>query len=353
MIDIKNEIKHLEELYANRRPFHGELHDHARSGRTADGKRSLEHWKGAMEALQIDFAAILDHKQVRHMYNPLWEDGLFIGGTEPGTVIVDSKAEKKSVHYNMIFENAEPLMELLNEFEEFNFTGGPEGEFEYPTFTVKRFGELIDAVKAHGGFFVHPHPKILMKSDDPLDYWFRDETGLEVFYGYLESDYTNDNYILWTDLLRLGKKIWATAGCDDHACCSERALTTIYAEEKRNASYISHLREGDFVCGPVGIRMCINDTKMGGDCKFDGGNLIVSVADFHKYVYNPEHNFTLLILDDKGVVAKKKISCDKMEYFAIKVKNTAKFYRAEVLDATKNIRIAIGNPIWNSKFLKK
>ena len=73
-------------------------------------------------------------------------------------------------------------MELLTEFEEYQFEGGAEGHFVYPSFTRERFCELINAVKAKGGYFVHPHPKQYLDSSEPLDYWFCDETGIEVFY---------------------------------------------------------------------------------------------------------------------------------------------------------------------------
>jgi len=343
----KKEINHLEKLYEGRRAYHGELHDHAATGGTSDGMRSLEHWRGAMEALKLDFAAILDHKQVKHMYIPQWEDGLFIGGTEPGTVIVDADASVKKMHYNMIFENAEPLMELLSEFPEFEFTGGPEGHFEYPNFTRARFSELVAAVFKHGGFFVHPHPTILMDSDDPSQYCFGDGMGIEVFYVSMDSDYTKDCYKLWCDILALGKKIYATAGCDNHACCADTALTTIYAEEKRNRSYIKHLREGDFICGPVGIKMCIGDTRMGGTCCFDGEKLTVGVTDFHRSVFIPEHKYQLDILDDTGIIESVKIKCDKPTYISIDTSSAAKFYRVEVTDLSRKLRIAVGNPIWN------
>ena len=344
----EQDILHLEELYQNRKPYHGELHDHALTGGTSDGKRNLDHWKGAMEAYRMDFAAILDHRQVRHMYLPEWDDTLFICGTEPGTSIIDSGADDKCVHYNMIFPSPEPLMDLLESFPEYEFTGGPEGHFRYPKFTTERFCELIDAVKARGGFFVHPHPKQQMKSQNPLDYWFRDETGLEVFYVDLRRQYTADNYVLWTTLLDLGKRIWACAGGDKHACAVDTALTTIYAEEKRGSAYIPHLRIGDFVCGGVGIRMAIGDTKMGGKCDFAGKRLVLSVKDFHRSVKNPEHTYRVDLLSDSGVVFSKEISCEEPAYFAIDTEDV-RFYRAEIFDATQNLRIAIGNPIWNVK----
>ncbi len=71
----------LERLYRGRQVFHGELHDHSASGGTSDGKCPLSEWPAKLRALKMDFAAILDHKQVRHMYQPEWEDGFFIAGT--------------------------------------------------------------------------------------------------------------------------------------------------------------------------------------------------------------------------------------------------------------------------------
>lgn len=340
------EIAYLEELYADRRAYFGELHNHAKTGGTADGLRTLSHWRGAMEALKMDFAAILDHKQVRHMFQEEWEDGLFIGGTEPGTGILDSKAEVKSMHYNMVFTGPEPLMELLTEFEEYGFTGGKEGHFNYPRFTTERFGELIDRVKEKGGFFVHPHPKQLMKSDDPLDYVFRDQTGLEVFYGDMANAHTALNYDLWMGVLAAGRRIWAVAGGDNHACADDRALNTIYAESRTNKAYLDHLREGDFVCGSVGIKMCIGDQKMGGSCSFAGKKLILSVADFHRSVKNPDHTYRVDIINDRGVVCSEEFSCTEPVTLSLETEPCA-YYRAEVFDVNRNLRIAIGNPIWN------
>ena len=166
-------------LYEGCSVYHGELHDHSNSGGTSDGKRTLGEWTEQLESLQMDFAAILDHRQVRHMYLPEWKDGLFIAGTEPGTHIVDSKASVNAMHYNILLPERDRLAELLDEFPEYEFSGGIEGHFVYPTFTRERFGELIDAIKARGGMFVHPHPTLIMQSEDPCDYWFRDETAVD------------------------------------------------------------------------------------------------------------------------------------------------------------------------------
>lgn len=353
---LKAEIDHLEALYAGRKPFHGELHDHANTGGTSDGQRTLSHWIGALEALKMDFAAILDHKQVRHMYEPEWEDGLFLCGTEPSAHITDSTAELGQVHYNMLFDSPQPLEELLSEFEEFGFTGGREGHFGYPNFTRQRFCHLIDRVKEKGGLFVHPHPKQLMRSEDPLDYWFRDWTGLEVFYrDYRDprpgKEYTARNYALWTALLALGKRVWCCAGGDGHAVCSDKALTTLYATERTNAAMIKPLRVGDFTCGAVGIRMCIGNTVCGGECAIANKRLILCVSDFHPSVYIKGHTYRVDILNGEGLVYSKEMSyedCKQPQYFAIDTTNSD-FYRVELVDVTSDVHIALGNPIWNTR----
>ncbi|MBQ7901153.1 MAG: hypothetical protein IJ365_04215, partial [Clostridia bacterium] len=106
------DIEQLSSLYEVRKVYYGDFHNHSNSGGTSDGRCTLQEWHDAMGKLGMDFAAILDHRQVRHMYLPEWEDGVFIGGTEPGTFISDSKAEVTEMHYNMVFENSAPLEKL-------------------------------------------------------------------------------------------------------------------------------------------------------------------------------------------------------------------------------------------------
>ena len=342
----ENDIQNLNSLYSGRRAFFGDLHNHSNSGGTSDGKCEMSVWRKEMQELGMDFAAILDHRQVRHMYLPEWEDGVFIGGTEPGTAISDFKGEKNGMHYNMLFENSAPLEKLLEAFPEYEFEGGAEGHFVYPLFTYERMRELIAYVKANDGMFVFPHPKLITESDDPLDYFLADETGIEVFYMDIKSEQTELNYKLWCDLLALGKRLWACAGEDLHAHPSTNALTTIYAEEKKNKSYLSHLRVGDFVCGGVGIKMCIGDCLMGGKTDFDGKNLVVSVSDFHRSVVKDGHTYKLVLINDKGFVAEEKVLADSENVFSFEIEN-CNFYRVEIFDETENLRIAIGNPIWN------
>ncbi len=344
---MNSNFEKLSSLYEGCSVYHGEMHDHSNSGGTSDGKRTLAYWVERMQALEMDFAAILDHRQIRHMYQPEWEDGLFVAGTEPGTSIVDSNATVKDMHYLILVPHREDVAKILEAFPEYEFTGGIEGHFIYPTFTRERFCELIDTIKAHGGFFVHPHPTLIMQADDPCEYWFRDETGIEVFYRHMNSEFTAKNYQLWTDLLKAGKRVWACAACDEHCEPSLGALTTIYAEEKSSASYLSHLRRGDFTCGPVGIRMCVGETVTGCKCSFEDQELIVVVGDFHSSVRYDEHQYRIDIIAEEKVVCSQAVSCFETATITLPAADVH-YYRAEVIDETQNLRIAIGNPIWNT-----
>ena len=343
----ERDLELLHSSYGERTLYQGELHDHAKTGGTSDGKRTLEHWKGAMEAQEMDFATILDHKQVRHMYLPEWDDTIFIGGTEPAAPIKDETGERiGGLHYNMIFSDPKQLEGLLEEFPEFEFTGGPEGHFRYRSFTIERFGKLIDAVKRRGGFFVLPHPMQVSYGQNNLDWWFRDEVGIEVTYMTLKSGHTQKNYPVWMDLLKRGARMWVCAGGDRHECAHDWALTSIYAEEKTSACLISHLRKGDFTAGPIGIQMCVGDTQMGGKCSFKGQRLVIGIGKFHKSVRNPEHQYRMDVWKDDEIVWSQEISCEEPTYFAMDTEE-CNFYRVEIYDTTRDLRLALGNPIWN------
>ena len=345
----QHDLELLNKIYDGRTLYQGELHDHANTGGTSDGAKSLEHWKGAMEALSMDFATILDHKQVRHMYLPEWDNSIFIGGTEPGARVFTDDGEKiGTMHYNMVFSDPKQLEGLLEEFPEFEFTGGPEGHFGYPSFTKSRLGEIIDAVKRRGGFFVFPHPRQVSYGKNTADWWIRDEVGIEVTYISLVYEGTQENYEVWRELLRMGKRMWVCAGGDLHECAHFWALTSIYAEEKDSACYIKHLRNGDFTAGPIGIKMCVGETRMGGKCNFDGQRLVIEVGKFHQYVFNPEHKFRLDVWADDEIIHSQEISCEEPTYFAMDAQD-CKFYRTEIYDVTRNLRLALGNPIWNER----
>lgn len=352
------DINALESLYAGRTAYFGDIHCHPKSGVSKDGNKTLAQWKEMMQEQNMDFVAFMNHHQVAHMYEADWDDTLFIGGTEPAASIKDSLATKKSIHYNMLLPDPTDLLELLEEFPEYEYTGGKDGveynmgTFGYPGFTTARMQELIAAVKSKGGLWVNVHPKQQMESSNASHYWFADYTGLEVFYTYNEGitgQDTKDNYALWTRLLAMGKRIWATAGADSHNNATNSALTCIYSEEKKDDAYVSHLAQGDFVCGFAGIRMVVGDTQMGSSTDFNGKRLVVSVGGIHSSVYREGKTYLINIITDKGVVGSATYDGKSTVNLALDADESAKFYRVEVLDQSR-IRqpiIAIGNPIWN------
>jgi len=340
----------LNALYEGCTAYHGEAHDHADTGRRSDGKLNLFGWKSGMQALGMDFATIVDHRQTDHMYLEDWDDAIFIGGSEAMTYITDLGIEENKLHYNMIFADAESFEEVLREFPyEFVFS---DGLFEYKPFTTAQFQNLIASIKKHGGMFVLVHPKSngYINSEDPLKYWFADWTGLEVWYSYnnrdMNAEVNQKNYKLWTDLLAAGKYVWATAGHDQHKNPATTSLTTLYAEEQNAASFLSHMRVGDTTCGAIGIRMAIGDTKTGGQTDFTGKRLSICVGDFHRSV-DRSHSYRMDLYDDTGVICSQSISSTEENWFATDTAETAKFYRVEIYDETAGVIVAIGNPIWN------
>ena len=353
-----DDFERLASAYAGRSVFHGELHDHTNSGGTSDGQVPMADYKREMLEKHMDFAAILDHRQVRHMYLPEFDRNLFICGTEPGTHITDAKAEKDSLHYNMLFPGTGYVEKFLAMFPQYEFTGdteGTEGHFKYPKFTHEEFCKVIDAVMNLEGFFVVPHPKQIMVADDPLEYYFRDWTGIEVFYEDLDSQATIDNYKLYTDLLALGKRLFVCSGGDKHEHPQTGALTTIYSNRQYGDAYIPYLRAGDFTAGNAGIRMILCDdnetVRQGGLCSFEGKRLIATASDLHESVLHEDHVYRFCVLDDKGVVCEKTFApADGCCFISMDVSPDARWYRTELFDQTSDLRIAMGNPVWNSAF---
>lgn len=356
--DLSEDEKKILAVYGGTAAYHGEAHDHAATGGKSDGNFTLNQWKKGMDSLDMDFATIVDHRQSSHMELSDWDDTLFIGGSEASTLVQGDGYEdgKNKMHYSMIFTDPDALEYVVTktivEYKIGPFTNY-YNIFNYPPLSVSDVQTLIQAVKDKGGMFVQVHPKSdgYIQSDDPLMYWFADWTGLEVFYGYggyaPEQAVNQDNYTLWTDLLAAGKKIWATAGSDQHAAPNTAALTTIYAEKADATTIFSHMKVGDSTCGPVGIRMCVGDTVMGSETDFAGKRLVFCVDDFHEVAYDPDHTYHVELISDTGVVYSAAFDASQPFCYGMDADDSAKFYRVEVIDDTAGYRIAIGNPIWN------
>lgn len=355
--NVDPDVLQLQSVYAGKSVYHGELHDHSKSGKNADGKLTPNQWKIGLKQKKMDFAALVDHRQIEHMFADFWDPTIFIGGSEAAAMISDLPSGKNKIHINMLFAESEGYVNTVQSFAPFKYKNG---YFSYPydsnAISRDQVRELIGLIKENGGMFVQVHPKSsgYIDSEDPLDYWFEDWTGLEVFYGY--SGYAPNqsinvkNYQLWTDLLALGKRIWATAGCDQHAAPQTTALTTIYADARNATAWMNEAKKGNLVCGPVGIRMTIGDTPMGSQTSFEGKRLVVSVGDIHNVAYYEDHTYRFDILSDTGVVYSQEFDQDTTTYYGMDADPNVKFYRVEIFDVTTDTRIAIGNPIWNEAF---
>lgn len=344
--------------YQDRKAYHGEAHDHAATGGNSDGFCTLDQWEVSMADRDMDFATIADHRQSAHMTLPQWDTTKFIGGSEASTLVQGNgyEKDKNKMHYNMLFTDPKGLENVIKSVSAFNYRyDASKGiyVFDYPNLTVAQIQTIIQKVKDNGGMFTHVHPKSegYIQSTDPMKYYFADWTGLEVFYGFTgyapEQAVNADSYILWTDLLAAGKKIWATAGADQHSAASTDALTTIYSEEADAKTHFSHMKVGDSTCGPVGIRMVVGGALMGSETDFAGKRLAFCVSDFHKVAYDTTHSYHVELLSDQGVVYEAAVDPDVPFFYDMAADDSVKFYRIEVFDDTTGQRIAIGNPIWN------
>ena len=349
------EIQKLEALYAGRLALHGEFHDHADTGGTSDGKSPLNAWKDNMTYINdMDFATIVDHKQVLHMRLPEWDNNIFIGGSELGTKVGDlsSDCSQWSFHYNLIFSEPEKLETVLNAYpDKFQYAND---HFKYPEWRKAELMEVVQSVLDNGGFFTHVHPlgDLYMVSTNPEDYWFGDGTGFEVlcgYYGNMSHINNQEARYYWVKMLDMGKRVFATSGSDSHRLSRTVSLTTVYAPEHNSNSILKVMRTGNFTAGPVGIRMNMGDTMVGGVCSFENQRLVISVNDFHSKEYQMSHTYRIDVYTDAGLVASQELTdTSAASYFAMDVDPASRYYRAEVVDVTGDYIFAVGNPIWNS-----
>lgn len=348
------DIAKLDSLYEGRTARYGEMHAHADTGGRSDGKHTLKAWKAHMQENGVDFATIVDHKQTLHMKLDEWDNTMFIGGSEAGGEVAGSPATNNTLHYNMLFATVEDFEALLyTHLVKFDYFGD---YFTYPNWNVEQMHQLSNDIYANGGLFVHVHPYLdgCMVSDDPLDYMFGDVMGLEVYRSYYGTDMNDEGnqkaYKLWTDLLALGKRVYATAGSDAHGSLNDvtTCLGVIYAEDTNAKTLLNYMRVGNHVAGPAGIRMAVGDTQMGGQGSFAGNRLVVSAGEIHAKTYNAEHTYRVDVYDDQGLVFSQEISGTEPDYFAIDAAPNAKYYHANVYDVTDEKIVAVGNPIWNS-----
>jgi hypothetical protein len=261
---------------------------------------------------------------------------------------------------NLIFSDPAQLEALISSgHPQFtNVATAPEGwsglTFKAGACSKQDIRDLVVLVQELGGFFAHVHPKWVgyVDSDDPLDYYFGEYTGIEVMCassGAYDSrhKYNVNAYNLWVDLLELGKKVYATYGNDDHNNPTTYALSAYYTETKDASEYLQYMRAGDFTPGWVGVRMLVGDTKMGGTTDFEGQRLVIAAGEMFADKYDASHKYVIQLYDDGGLLLESELNPSEMNYYALDADPDAKFYRVLIWDTTIGAHVAVGNPIWN------
>ena len=341
----------LEGFYAGRRAYYGDQHVHTKCGGTSDGSYPMADWPAEMDKLGLDFAIIVDHRQMRGFFLPEWDEERFVMGSEPSARIDGLvAATHRNIHYNMLVPNKYGLAMVFANFPEFEFRGDElTGSYKYPAFTKERFMELTAFIQSIGGMLVHPHPKTMLASTEPLDFYFGEHMFLETLYEKFDSHFSFKNYDLWVELLKLGKHVYTSGGSDTHRKPTNALVSTFYTKEKSGNAFFEQMRTGDYTVGCVGMQMLINGNPMGSELEYeDGMELYLRVGDFFSHQWQENTAYELRIYSDKGLVYKSLFNGKETQKIALKCQKRA-FYRAEVADLTHGYRVAVGNPIWLDK----
>ncbi len=340
-------LRQLESLYSGRKAMHGDMHTHTDSGGTSDGKTPLAEFVKQLKALGLDFAAIVDHKQIRHCLLPEWDD-MLICGTEPGCNLNDPDRPPRSrkMDYCMLFQHPSDYFRVMEAFPEFKFTGGPDGHNGYPGHTPERMAELSRFIYSLGGLMVHAHPKQLMASDDPMHYYFGEYMPLETILGHANSYNTVQNRNLWESLLKLGKRVHTHGDSDTHREAKNCALTTVYAREKKGAAVLREIREGDCAAGSIGVKMAICGARMGSSLPYrEGLTLAIKLDDYYTPTMLEDTVYCLKVYTDRGLAYASEFDGKQPQALTLPVLDR-KYYRVEVTNESDGHFVSISNPIW-------
>ncbi len=349
----KADFSAMDAYYADCKPYYGDLHAHSNSGGTSDGQTPIGEWVARMDEAGFDFAVLVDHCQMRGYFLPEWSEERFVMGTEPGTMITnlsDTKAALNVMHYNMVFPHKYGLAMVLANFPEFKFHGDElTGRFTYPNFTLERMRELNDYIRSIGGVLSHAHPKILMGSNDPMDYYMGEWSYLEIFTWSYSAKPSYKNYDLWLQILDAGKHVYASGGSDTHGGVTGSCLSTFYTKKRFHTDFMDRIRVGDYAVGGIGLKMMIDGNPMGSQIEYkDGMKLSVRVDDFHKSVWQPDTVYELQVWTDEGLAYSSTFNGKQCQELTLEVQKR-RFYRVAIMDLTHRVRVLVSNPIWLDK----
>ena len=354
IIGKKNrDMSALDALYEGRQIYRGDLHMHTKCGGTSDGAQLMSEWPTRMDELGVDFVVIVDHKQMRGFFLPEWDEERFVMGTEPSGIIAELNAPRNGMvelHYNMLFPHKYGLAMVLANFPEFQFKGDElTGSFKYFKASRERYFELFDYVRSIGGMVVHAHPKTMLVSSDPLDYYFGEHSFIETIYDTVYTAATRNNYKLWQDILALGKHVYASGGSDSHGGTKNTALAAFYTEKRHSSLFFDRMKKGDFNVGSMGIKMCIGEHPMGDETSFEDGMILsIRVCDYFDRDRQDNTVYSLRVFTDEGLAFESDFDGSEAQSLQLKVKKR-KFYRADIYDKTHECVVGISNPIWLDK----
>ena len=339
----------LDKLYTGRQRFYGDFHCHSNSGGTSDGKTPIEDYVECMKNVGLDFAAIVDHRQMRHFFLPCWDPQYMICGSEPGTVFedVDKPVYSKKLDYTMIFPDKTGMQRVLDSFSTYEFTGTPEeGSFPFRKMTRQTFIDIAEFAYSIGGLVSHAHPRQMLYSTDPLDYYFGDHVPLETVHVVAENYATRQNRQLWVRLLNMGKRVKTHGSSDSHGPVSNRGLTAVYAEKHFSTDIFNVIRAGDCTAGGVAIQMSIDDAVMGSVTAYEPGKkLYVRVEDFHPAHRKENTVFCLKVYTDRGLAYAREFDCMDVQQLVLPVEKRM-YYRVEITNESDGCLVALSNPIW-------
>ncbi|MBQ8214191.1 MAG: hypothetical protein IJZ80_09295 [Clostridia bacterium] len=349
--NANRDLAALDKMYEGRKAYRGDLHVHTKCGGTSDGIFEMSKWPEQMDEKGVDFAAIVDHKQMRGFFLPEWDETRFLYGTEPGMSITEGlracRHGQNSIHYNMIFPHKYGLAMLLANVPEHKFNGDElTGSFSYFKVPYERFLEIAKKVQDLGGIMVHAHPTIMLCSNDPMDFYLGEHTFIETIYDTVYSYATRCAYKLWTDLLALGKRVYASSGSDSHSYVMNTALATFYTKEKHHSAFFEKMHAADFNPGAVGMQMCIDEHPMGSEIEYrEGMKLSLRIQDFFAHEWRADTVYALRIFTDKGIAYYSEFNGKCPQEVQLEVQKRG-FYRADIYDMTHDCVVALTNPIW-------
>ncbi|MBQ9778350.1 MAG: hypothetical protein IJW22_05425 [Clostridia bacterium] len=353
VIGANADFSALDAHYAGTKAYYGDLHAHSNAGGTSDGKTPIGEWTVRMDEQQMDFAILVDHRQMRGYFLPEWSEERFLYGTEPGTQITDLQDKKctmKWLHYNMIFPHKYGLAMVLANFPEFEFCGNElTGKFNYPKFTLERIREIATYVRSIGGCMVHAHPKNLLASSEPTDYYLGEWSYLETLVGNYRTQASFKSYDLWAELLQMGKHVYTSAGSDTHGAVNCACPSTFYTKKRFHSDFLQKMRCGDFAAGGFGVQMMIDGSPMGAQIAYHEGMILtLRVGDVHPQTWQKSTAYELQVITDQGVAYSSLFNGALPQSLALAVQRR-RFYRVVINDLTHGYRVCVGNPIWLDK----